>query len=85
MIIQEHVHSSEQPQLVQSTSERVFVASNITPYTITRGEYEETGYDYTLTTYTKDEYFTSVLTANQETINNLQQELAAAKILLGVE
>ena len=45
------------------------------------GEYEETGYEYDYIEYTKDEY----LSAQYLKISGLEEELAAAKIMLGVE
>lgn len=75
------VRSSIQPQAIEITPDYVLVASNITPYEETFDGRTSSGYEYECTKYTKDEY----LIHQNEQIASLAQELAAAKILLGVE
>jgi len=80
----ETVYSITEPQEIEITSTKVFIATNV--QSIER-EYEdiiETCYSYTLTEYDKDEYIT-LMAKNNADIAALQEELAAAKILLGVE
>ena len=74
MINHGKIHSSNRPQEIEMTSASVFVASNITPYTKEVEGHIQEGYEYDCVEYTKDEYLTA-----------LAQELAAAKILLGVD
>ena len=68
------VRSATEPQAIQFTANSVFIASNITPY-------EEVVDGHTLTGYQKDAY----LVSQMERIASLEQELSAAKILLGVD
>lgn len=68
------VKSTERPQNIEITSSAVFVASNIQPYEQMFDEAIVQGYEYNLIEYSKDEYLLS-----------LAEELAATKILLGVE
>ena len=75
------VKSLNRPQELEIKENKVFLASNITSYTEMVGEYEETGYEYDYIEYTKDEY----LSAQYLKISGLEEELAAAKIMLGVE
>lgn len=69
------------PQALEFTENNVFVASNIQQTTRTYEDITENCYSYNLVEYTKDEY----LAQQQAAIANLQEELQAAKILLGVE
>lgn len=75
------VRSSIEPPQIELTPTHVFVASNIQPYTETIDGHTITGYEYDCTVYTKDEYL-AVQTAQ---LTALQEELSAAKILLGVD
>lgn len=75
------VQSHNRPQEVEIKESKVFIASNIEAYSATVGEYEETGYEYDYVEYTKDEY----LSTQAAKISGLEEELAATKILLGVE
>lgn len=75
------VYSASRPQEVEFTATSVFIASNIEPYTREMDEDMEEGYEYDYVEYTKDEY----LIQQTNKINELQQELEAAKILLGVD
>ena len=75
------VHSLNQPQENEIKEEKVFLASNIQPYTTVIEDKEESGYEYDYVEYTKDEYIKLLSQQSQR----LEEELAAAKILLGVE
>jgi len=79
------VRGSELPQEIEFTSDYVFVASNITPYEETIDNKSVSGYEYDYIAYTKDEYIQLVIAKNTATIQELEEELQAAKILLGVE
>lgn len=78
------VQSLNRPQEIEIKESKVFIASNIQPYSATVGEYEETGYEYDYIEYTKDEYI-QYLSEQSQKITELEEELAATKILLGVE
>lgn len=75
------IYGSVEPSAVEITPNSVFVASNIEPYTEEIEGHTISGYKYNYTEYTKDEY----LIQQSTNISSLQEELAAAKILLGVE
>lgn len=75
------VQSLNQPQSTEIKEDKVFIASNIAPYTTTVEDKEESGYEYDYVEYTKDEYIMLLSEKSQQ----LEEELAAAKILLGVE
>lgn len=81
MINYGRVRGTEMPPELQITSSSVFVASNIEPYEEAVDDVIMSGYEYDYISYTKDEY----IIKNAEAINELSEELAAAKILLGVE
>ena len=84
MKIYEHTYSMNRPPEIETTATKVFVTSNVEEVTI---EIEETNVDcfsYTLVEYDKDEYL-DILFKQQTDIAALQEELQAAKILLGVE
>lgn len=70
-----------EPQPIEITSTSVFVASNVEPYQNEDGEHIVSGYKYNYKEYGKDEY----LLQQAASIASLQEELAAAKVLLGVE
>lgn len=73
-----------EPPEIDITATKVFIASNVQEV---EREIENSivhCYQYTLTEYDKDEYLT-ILSQNQQDIAALQEELQAAKILLGVE
>ena len=75
------VYGSVQPQAVEITPTSVFIASNIEPYeTIINGN-TVIEYKYNYVEYSKDEY----LLQQTNSITALQEELAAAKVLLGVD
>lgn len=81
MINYGRIKGSTRPQELEITNTSVMVASDIAPYEEEINDHIVTGYEYNYTVYSKDEY----LLLNTITINNLQEELAATKILLGVE
>ena len=81
MINHGKVYSSDTPNEIEITGSGVFVASNIEPYTTTVDGYEVTGYQYDCIEYTKDEF----LLQQTNKVTELEQELSAAKILLGVD
>ncbi len=75
------VRSSTRPQEIEFTATTVRVASNITPYEETVFDKTIIGFEYDCTEYSKDEY----LSLQAQKIASLEQELQAAKILLGVD
>ena len=75
------VQSSTQPLAIEFKETKVFVASNIETFTQNLGGYEENGYIYDYVEYGKDEYIQLLSQQSQR----LEEELAAAKILVGVE
>ena len=75
------IYSSTEPQEIEITGSSVFIASNITSYSKIVDGYEINGYEYDCIEYSKDEY----LALQTNKITSLEQELAAAKILLGVD
>ena len=78
------VRSDVCPPEIKVTPTQVFVTSNIVEYTKEINDKEEHGYKYDYTIYTKDQYI--LLIAQQtKAIEQLQDELQAAKILLGVD
>jgi len=79
------VRSSELPQETELAQNYVFVASNIEPYETLIEDKTLTGYEYDYVAYTKDEYIQLIVSENAKTISELEDELSAVKILLGVE
>lgn len=75
------VYSVAEPLPIEITETAVFLASNIESYTQEIEDHIYEGYKYDCTEYTKDEY----LALQSAKISSLEQELAAAKILLGVD
>ena len=75
------VYGSVEPQAIEITPTSVFIASNIEPYEEQIDDITISGYKYNYVEYSKDEY----LLQQTNNINALQEELAAAKVLLGVE
>lgn len=75
------VRGSQKPENIEITSTTVFVASNITPYEEEIDDKIISGYEYDYVSYTKDEYIYNI----NKTVEELQDELEATKILLGVE
>ena len=79
------VRGSTIPQEVETTETMVFVASNIATLTEVIDNETITEYEYDYIGYTKDEYIQYLTDKNAQAINDLQEQLQAAKILLGVE
>ena len=65
------VKSIMRPELVKTTSEMVFVASNITPYTEEIDDRIESGFEYNYKAYTKDEYIQHLTQENTDSIDML--------------
>ena len=74
-------YSSAIPQAIEVTSDSVFIASDITPYSKEIEGHTINGYQYIYQQYSLAEY----LAVQNATIASLQEELQAAKILLGVD
>ena len=74
-------YSTERPSEIEITSNSVFIATDITPYSDEIEGHQINGYQYNYTQYSKDEF----LLQQQASIASLQEELRAAKILLGVD
>lgn len=81
MKVYDTTYSVNRPSEVEITSDRVFIASNIEQVTRTVEGITEQCYSFTLTEYTKDEYLIYLTQQNAELVD----ELAATKIILGVE
>ena len=75
------IRGSAEPPTVEITQSSVFIASNIQAYTEDVEGHEVHGYEYDYVEYSKDEY----LIQQSTQIASLQEELRAAKILLGVD
>lgn len=75
------IYGTTEPQPIEITATSVFIASNVEPYEEQIDNTTISGYKYNYTEYTKDEY----LLQQSNNIAELQEELAAAKVLLGVE
>ena len=79
-----NVRSNGYPSPIQLFNNQIIIPSNIHTYTQAVEEYIIEGYEYDCDIYTKDEYI--ILMAQQTNrIAQLEDELAAAKILLGVD
>ena len=74
-------HSTAEPQAIEITSDAVFIATDITPYSKEIEGHTVSGYSYNYKQYTLSEY----LVLQNAQIASLQEELQAAKILLGVD
>lgn len=74
-------YSTTRPKEIEMTADAVFTATNITPYSKEIEGHTINGFSYTYKQYTKDEY----LMEQNASIIALQEELAATKILLGVD
>lgn len=75
------IYGTTEPSAIEITSNAVFIASDIEPYQEVIDEHTIQGFKYNYKEYTKDEY----LLQQSADIASLQEELAATKILLGVE
>lgn len=85
MINYGRVKSSNRPEELEITETSVFIASNIEEYEEELEGKTISGYEYDYTAYGKDEYLTTVALQNIQAIEELQDELEATKILLGVD
>lgn len=81
MISYKNVRSNDKPQNIEITDTQVFLAKNVEEYSEAVEDHEVSGYKYDYFIYTKDEF----LLESASQIEDLKEELAAAKILLGVE
>lgn len=78
-------YSTEKPNAIEITDKKVFVAENIQPYEIEQDfGVQVSGYQFNLIEYDKDEYIL-LMAQRVEKIDSLEDELEAAKILLGVD
>ena len=84
MKIYNFAHSTTTPPPVDITATKVFIASDVKEVDKEIEDAIVHCFEYTLTEYDKDEYL-AILSQNQQDIEALQEELHAAKILLGVE
>lgn len=75
------VRSNTRPQPIEITDKSVFISSDIAAYTEVIDDHEISGFEYNYIEYSKDEY----LIHQNEQIAGLQEQLQAAKILLGVD
>ena len=75
------IKGSVEPQPIEITPTSVLIASDIEPYTDDLEGHTVSGYQYHYIEYTKDEY----LLQQSNSLNSLQEQLEAAKILLGVD
>ena len=78
------VRSNAQPPEIEVTASLVLVASNIKEYEQNIEGQVITGYEYDYDIYSKDEYIL-VMAQKTKAIEQLQEQLEATKILLGVE
>lgn len=79
-----NVRSSSRPDQIKVNENLVITASNIHEYTEVVDEYTMSGFEYDCVIYSKDEYI-AFMAQNAKRIAILEDELEAAKILLGVE
>lgn len=84
MKIYENTYSMNKPPEIETTSTKVFVSTDVKEMPIEVEENIINCFCYTLVEYDKDEYL-DILFKQQTDIAALQEELQAAKILLGVE
>jgi len=84
MKIYEHTYSMNKPPEIETTSTKVFVSTDVKEMSVEVEENTVNCFCYTLVEYDKDEYL-DILFKQQTDIAALQEELQAAKILLGVE
>ena len=79
------VKSKTLPPAVEITPNYVYIASNIQSVEEEIDENVETIYTYNYVSYTKDEYISTITAENARAIDELNDELAATKVLLGVD
>lgn len=79
-----NIYSNGIPNSIEIFNDQVFIPHNIQEVTEQTIDCTRTGYKYDCDIYTKDEYI--ILMAQQSNrITELEDELAATKILLGVD
>lgn len=78
------VRSNAYPPEIEVTTTLVLVSSNIQQYEQNIEGQIVTGYEYDYDIYTKDEYIL-IMAQKTKVIEQLQEQLEATKILLGVE
>lgn len=79
-----NIHSNGQPDSIQLINDKIYIPTNIHVHNETVEGHLIEEYEYDCDIYTKDEYI--ILIAQQTNrIAQLEEELAAAKILLGVD
>lgn len=79
-----NVRSTECPPEIRILGDTVIVISNIKTYTEQIEEHIMSGYEYDCTIYSKDQYIV-IMAQQTKAIEELQDQLEAAKILLGVD
>lgn len=80
----QHVYSNGIPNAIEILNDQVYIPQNIHEFEQETLDGIITGYEYDCDIYSKDEYI--VLMSQQTSrITELEDELAAAKILLGVD
>ena len=84
MKIYENVYATSRPLDIEVTENRVFLASEIEEVDKEIEEGTAHLFKFKITEYEKDEYI-QLLAQNNTDIAALQEELIAAKIILGVE
>ena len=72
------IRSAEMPQEITFGNGYVLVASNITPYEEEVDDKVKRGYEYECTRYSTEEFFS-------QKVASLEEQLLAAKIMLGVD
>ena len=80
-----NVRSSFRPNPLEITEKTVIVSKNIVEYEQDYDGQIITGYEYDWEVYDKDEYLVNIAAQNASAIEQLQDELKAAKIILGVD
>lgn len=84
MVTPKKIYSNDRPQEIEITETMIFLNKNITEYQKIIDGHEINGYEYDCFIYPKDEYI-KLLIENASEVEALKEELAATKILLGVE
>ena len=80
------IKAQTRPEEITFTQNQVIITKNIEAYEDNSNENcPLTGFQYDCDVYSKDEYIQKLMADNAACVNNLQEELIAAKILLGVE
>ena len=79
-----NIRSNGEPKTIQIINNNIIIPQNIHPFSITSDEGEMSGYEYDCDIYSKDEYLI-IIAEQANRISELEDELAAAKILLGVD